>query len=463
MTLTLRPYQQEAVAAIRQAYAQRHRSVLFVLSTGGGKTVVFSYITQQAAARGRVCVLVHRAELLRQASASLTAMGIGHGVIAAGRSMDLSQPVQVASVQTLARRLRHIPPDWFRLLVVDEAHHSNAGTWATVLSHCASAKVLGVTATPCRCDGRGLGEWYQAMVLGPSPGWLTDQGYLAPARVLAPPGFQVQGLRRRMGDFDMTQAGELLQAGQAMGDCLSHYRQHLDGRTAIAFCCSVAHAEAVAQLFNRHGIAAASIDGTMDGHTREQLLADLGSGALKVLTSCSLIGEGVDVPSVSGCILLRPTQSLSLHLQMIGRCLRPAPGKTHAVVLDHVGNTLRNGHHLDERDWTLDGLSKRSREAAPSVKVCPKCFAALSSRAQVCPECGHQFAPERRELQHVEGQLQELQRQVQQRERRREQATAQTIEDLIQIGKRRGMKNPKGWARHVMAARQTKGRWRAVA
>jgi superfamily II DNA or RNA helicase len=458
----LRPYQQDAVAAIRHAYGTGHRAVLFVLPTGGGKTVVFSYITQQAATKGRVCILVHRAELLRQASASLTAMGIRHGLIAAGRSMDLSQPVQVASVQTIARRLRHIPPDWFRLLVVDECHHSNAGTWATVLIHCASAKVLGVTATPCRTDGRGLGEWYSAMVLGPTPAWLTDRGYLAPARVLAPPGFQVQGLRKRMGDFDMRDAEDALRSGQAMGDAVSHYRQHLNGQTAIAFCCSVAHAEAVAELFQSHGITAASIDGTMDAATREQRLADLGAGRLKVLTSCALIGEGVDVPSVAGCILLRPTQSVSLHLQMIGRCLRPQPGKV-AVVLDHVGNCLRNGHHLDDREWTLEGISKRQREAAPSVKVCPACFSAISSQAQVCPECQHRFAPERRELQHVEGELRELQRQAEQRERRAEQGTAQTLEQLVEVGKRRGMKNPRGWAQHVMAARQAKGHWSRVA
>jgi len=454
--IELRPYQQDAVAAIRHAYGTGHRAVLFVLPTGGGKTVIFSHITQQAATKGRVCVLVHRAELLRQASASLTAMGIRHGLIAAGRSMDLSQPVQVASVQTLARRLRHVPPDWFRLLVVDECHHSNAGTWATVLNHCASAKVLGVTATPCRTDGRGLGEWYSAMVLGPTPVWLTDRGYLAPARVLAPPGFQVQGLRKRMGDYDMRDAEDALRSGQAMGDAVSHYRQHLEGQTAIAFCCSVAHAEAVAELFNRHGITAASIDGSMDGPTREGLLADLGAGRLKVLTSCALIGEGVDVPSVAGCILLRPTQSVSLHLQMIGRCLRPQPGKV-AVVLDHVGNCLRNGHHLDEREWTLEGLSKRQRESAPSVKVCPACFSAISSQAQVCPECQHRFAPERRELQHVEGELRELQRQAEQRERRREQGTAQTLSDLVALGKARGLRNPHGWARHVMAAREARG------
>ena len=462
MTPVLREYQQAAVSDIRAAFSKRHRAVLFVLPTGGGKTVLFSHITEQAAAKGnRVCILVHRVELLRQASASLSAMGVRHGLIAANRSMDLSQRVQVASIGTLARRLRHLPAGWFNLLVVDEAHHSNAGTWATVLDHFSAAKVLGVTATPCRGDGRGLGEWYQMMVLGPTAAELTAAGFLAPAKVLAPPiGFDTTGLRKRMGDYDMGQAADMLSGGKAMGDALSHYRQHLQGRTAIAFCCSIAHAEAVAQLFSDAGVAAASIDGSMDAATRELLLSRLGTGDLKVLTSCALIGEGVDVPSVAGCILLRPTQSVSLHLQMIGRCLRPQEGKQ-AVILDHVGNVLRNGHHLEHRDWTLDGVAKRQRDAAPSVRVCPRCFSCMNSRVQTCPDCGHQFVAERRQLEHVEGELQELQ--AAKRDRRREQGAAQTLEQLIEIGRRRGMKSPHGWARHVLAARQAKGHWARVA
>ena len=450
MTPTLRPYQLEAVQQIRQAYQARHRSVLFVLPTGGGKTVVFSHIAEQAAAKGsRICVLVHRQELLRQASASLSSLGVRHGLISPRHGMDLSAHVQVASVQTLARRLLKIPPGFFNLLVVDEAHHSNAGTWAKVLDHFQSARVLGVTATPCRGDGRGLGEWYTHMVQGPTPAELTAAGYLAPARVLAPPGPSLVGLRKRMGDYDMSQAGQILQAGQAMGDCLAHYRRYLDGQTAIAFCCSVAHAEAVARLFTSNGVAAASIDGTMDSVWRQNLLSRLASGELKVLTSCALIGEGVDVPSVSGCILLRPTQSVSLHLQMIGRCLRPQPGKT-AVVLDHVGNYQRLGHHLEEREWTLDGRIVRAKDAAPSVKVCPACFSALPSAAPRCPECGHEFvSAERRALEHIEGELVEMQ----QGQRIREQAFAHTLEELIAVGQRRQMRNPVGWARHVMAAR----------
>ena len=417
--MNLRPYQQQLVNDIRLQYQLGKRSVLAVLATGGGKTVCFSHIAQAAAKKGnRVLIAVHRAELLDQASRSLP---MSHGIIAANRGMDLSHAVQVASVQTLARRLHLLPRDFFQLVIIDEAHHSNAKQWADTLQHFQQAHLLGVSATPCRLDGQGLGDHYQAMVQGPSAQWLTDNGYLARARVLAPPGFSSDGLRKRMGDFDTKEAEH--RVGTIMGDCFSHYRKHLNGQTAIAFCCSVAHAEAVASLFLSHGVPAASIDGKMTTEQRRDLLQALGIGRIKVLTSCALIGEGVDVPSVGGCILLRPTQSVGLHLQMIGRCLRPSGDKV-AVVLDHVGNTLRLGHHLEEREWTLDGAVKRDREQAPSVKVCPVCFATSASAVQVCPDCGHVFAPqETRELKVVEGELQELVT----RQRKREQGSAQKI------------------------------------
>jgi superfamily II DNA or RNA helicase len=145
---------------------------------------------------------------------------------------------------------------------------------------------------------------------------------------------------------------------------------------------------------------------------------------------------------------------------MIGRCLRPQGDKV-AVVLDHVGNTQRLGHHLDEREWTLKGLEKKEQDKAPSVKVCPACFVCMPSGRPVCPECGFKFTPERRELMHVDGELEEVG--VKRRQERREQAQARTLEDLVAIGKRRGMKYPRAWAKHVLAARQAKGQWRHVA
>jgi DNA repair protein RadD len=447
--MQLRPYQSQLVTEIRGQYQLGRKAVLAVLPTGGGKTVCFSYIAQAASVKGnRVLILVHRAELLDQASRSLSSMSVQHGLIQAGRSMDLSHTVQVASVQTVARRLHLLPRDFFQLLVVDEAHHTTAGTWAKVIAHFHAAKLLGVTATPIRGDGRGLGEHYQAMVQGPTAAELTSEGYLAPARVLAPPGFDSAGLRKRMGDFDTKQSEQ--RVGTIMGDCLGHYRKHLSGQTAIAFCCSVAHAEAVAALFQSAGIAAASIDGSMDTGTRRELLQRLAVGDLKVLTSCALIGEGVDVPSVGGCILLRPTASVALHLQMIGRCLRPQPGKR-AVVLDHVGNTLRLGHHLEPRDWTLDGVARRATASKhPASRYAPRASPPPPSTVQVCRECGHVFAPqERRELQQVDGELVEMAV-----TKRREQSSARDLEALRELAQQRGYK--RGWAERVYQARLAK-------
>lgn len=453
--MKLRPYQQQLIDDTRFQLQLGRKKVLIVLPTGGGKTVCFSHIAESASKKGnRVCVLVHRAELLDQASRS---MPVRHGLIAAGRSMDLSHSVQIASVQTLARRLHQLPKDFFQLLIVDEAHHTTAGTWAKVVEHFDSARLIGVTATPIRLDGRGLGEHYESMVVGPSAQWLTENGFLSQAKVLAPPGIQTSGLKKRMGDFDMKQAEGLLQEGQAMGDCLTHYRQHLNGQTAIAFCCSVAHSQAVAGLFQANGVAAASIDGKMDVNRRRSLLASLGRGEIKVLTSCALIGEGVDVPSVGGCILLRPTSSVGLHLQMIGRCLRVSPGKDRAVILDHVGNTLRLGHHLEHREWTLDGEQKAKREKCTSVKVCPKCFAAMSSQASECEECGHRFVVERRELKTVAGTLQELEvEKTQKKQKRIDQGKARTLDELTALGKSRGYKYPVAWARKIYSSRGSK-------
>jgi hypothetical protein len=514
MKVSLRPYQDQGVAEIRLRYMQGRKSVLFVLPTGGGKTVVFSYITELASKLGnRICILVHRDELVEQTSRSLDAIGVSHGIIAAGRSMDLSCSVQVASVWTLSRRLHRIPASFFQLLIVDEAHHAVAGSWAKVIAHYANARVLGVTATPERFDGKGLLGYFDDMVIGPDAAWLTANGFLAPAKVFAPPSkVDTSKLRTRMGDFRMDDAERALQQGGIMGDAVTHYRRHLQGGTAIAFCCSVAHAEAVAKAFNDQGIRARSVDGTMDKAERRRLIEALGTGDVQVLTSCMIISEGTDVPSVSGAILLRPTQSLSLYLQMVGRCLRPAPGKAAAIILDHVGNSLRHGLPTDPRKWSLQGKLKQQRDAAPSVKTCPGCFAAIPSASRTCPECDHVFEAEGRDYITIDGDLVErtfkagevvewlhgghwqggwtvqgvaasnlatsvvierpargnLEVQIVAPHQlryplRRQQAGAQTLEDLIAIGHQRGMKNPYGWARHVMAARQAKGQWRHLA
>lgn len=460
-SIELRGYQDGLLSGITDAMKQGHRKVLAVMPTGAGKGVTIAALVERAVQKDkRVLILAHRTELIKDLSSRIERLGISHGIIAANRSMDLTKLVQVGSVQSVARRLHKLPkPD---LIIQDEAHHLVEGnTWGKVIDYWPDAYLIGKTATPIRSDNRGLGKdhggYFTAMIMGPSSAWLTEHGYLAPARVFRPPGFEVKGLKKKMGDYDMEQASEMLKTGQIMGDCLAHYRQHLDGKTAIAFCCSIAHAQAVAELFNANGVPAASIDGSMrkiPGKC-EQLLADLATGKIKVLANCELIGEGLDIPSVYGCIMLRPTASVGLYLQMIGRCLRPQDGKT-AIILDHVGNVSRLGHHLEEREWTLEGLKKRDREKAPSVKVCPSCFSACNSRDSSCKECGHEFVVERRELEHVSGELVEMDPKQMARARHREQGSARSLDQLTRIGKERGMKYPRKWAEHVLAAREAK-------
>jgi superfamily II DNA or RNA helicase len=457
--VSLRPFQASAVAEIRAAFMAGYHRVLFVLPTGGGKTFTFVHIAEQAAIRGnRVCILVHRQELVDQASRSLDAIGCQHGVIAAGYRQDLSHTVQVASVQSLTRRLHTIPARFFQLLIVDEAHHAVAGTWAKVLAAMPQCRILGVTATPERLDGRGLDDQFDVMIEGPDAGWLTEQGFLVPCRIFAPPGIDLSGIRR----FDTKKGHEaseqILRQGQAMGDAVSHYRRTIEpvhNGTAIAFCVTVEHAHAVTEAFRAQGIAATTLDGTMDRGIRRRTIADLGTGReLKVLATCDLVSEGTDIPSVTGGIGLRPTDSLSLHLQQMGRTLRPCDGKPYAVWNDHVGNTLRHGLPTDPREWSLVGRAPRARQASDAIpiRICSSCFAAIPAAANPCPVCSHQAEQlPARQLQVVSGELQELTGAEMRRHERREVAQARTREQLEQIARERGYRA--GWVQHMLTAR----------
>ena len=465
--IELRPYQQDFATDIANAMRCGYRRVIGSMATGSGKGTVAAHWAARAASKARrVLVLAHRKELIEDLSDRIGGHGVRHGLIASGRSMDLSEPVQVGSVDSVARRLHLLPP--FDLLIQDEAHHLIEGNkWGRVIDAWPRAFLLGLTATPQRLSGEGLGVghggYFEQLVLGPTAEWLTDNGFLARARVLSPPGVDLSRIRSFDTPTGKARAVEILSSGQAMGDPIGHYLREIapiHKGTVVGFCISVSHADAVAEAYRRAGIAAASLDGKTDKTLRRQLLRDLGDGTLKALFSCEIISEGTDIPSVTGAQLLRPTDSLSLYLQQVGRALRPSLGKPHATILDHVGNANRHGLPTDPREWTLEGkVGRKVGEPALSVRVCPRCFSTMRSGQPRCIDCGHEFVAERREITVVEGELVEVQR----RERRQEQATAATLEDLIQIGKRRGMKSPAGWARHVLAAREAKGLRRVAA
>ena len=452
--MTLRPYQNQLANDIRAAFGSGANRPLAVSPTGSGKTVLFSYITSQVLKRGsRVIIVAHRREILDQISATLKRVGVPHGFIQAGKSAS-NQPAMVASIQTLARRLDTVPaPD---LVIIDEAHHSVSKSYVQMFAAWPTAKFIGVTATPERLDGKGLGAMFDRMVMGPSVQWLIDNGFLAQPVYYAPREVvDLSQVHTVAGDFDRSEAEEIVDTPRITGDAVTHYVRFCNRQRAVAFCISVAHAQHVADTFNSCGIPSASIDGTLDPEVRKQRVEDLTSGKILVLTSCELISEGFDLPAVNAAILLRPTHSLSMHLQQVGRALRPYPGKTNAIILDHVGNCLRHGLAEQERDWDLSGREKRLKKSSlVETKQCSKCFAIFAGT--VCPQCGSQREIAVREIEEVDGELQRLSIEdiSKKREERREEGKCKTLDDFRALAKLRGYKL--GWAFFRWQARQRK-------
>ena len=445
--IELRPRQHQALADLRQAYASGSRAPILVAATGFGKTHVSCEIVRQAVAKGRnVWFLAHLREILDDTSARLTAGGISHGHIRAGRSADYTSLVQVVAVQTAVRRPSLPRP---HLIIVDECHLAIAESYRKVIAAAGHPLLLGLTGTPQRLDGRGLREVFDLLVHTCSTADLITEQLLAPVRVFAPPGADLSGIGRRGGDFDQGQAGAVMSRPAVVGDALSHWKKLCAGRRGVAFTTTVAHAEAVTEQWRQAGYRAMTVHGNSDDAERREAIAGLRAGRLDLVACAQLWIAGVDVPEIDAIVWLRPTSSLTAWLQGNGRGLRIAPGKRDLLILDHVGNCARLGHPLMVHEWSLDGRMRGDREKAPSVKVCPKCFSAMASAARECPDCGHEFVVERRELQTIDGELQE----VTSVDRKREQAQANTLDELIAIGRRRNMKNPAGWARHVMAAR----------
>lgn len=448
--MKLRNYQLVAVEQVRAAMAKGARAPLLVLATGGGKTICFSYICQSAAAKGkRVLIVAHRAELISQASEKISSLGITHGIIAPKFTKAYHSPVQVASVQTLIGRLDEVPaPD---LIIIDEAHHAPAGSWAKVLEAYPRARVLGVTATPVRTDGKGLAGSFDTLIqpeIGGRPvtaKWLMDEGYLCEAVVYAPDkSLDLSGLRKgKSGDYTDKAAAAAVDKPTITGDAVEHYRQYANHQPALAFCASVEHAGHVCEAFQVAGYRAAVLAGNVTDAERKRLIQGLASGQIEVLCSCNMVSEGTDIPVCTAAILMRPTQSLGLHLQQVGRVLRPvyaegmptgtaaqrrlaiAQGpKPRAVIIDMVGNVGRweNGvfverHGFPDAEWVWAlGEDKPVRkpkeegemeaEKVEAVAQCAYCFAAFKP-APRCPECGTLRDIKARAIVVTEGELRE--------------------------------------------------------
>lgn len=461
----LRDYQTRIIDETRDAL-RTSTSVLIQSATGSGKTNLATYMIGRAAERGRRAWFVcHRDFLLTQTAATFDTIGVQYGFIAAGREFNVHRAVQIASIDTLRRRLERLtPPD---LIVWDEAHHVAARSWMAVRQWADArtavgrmARHIGLSATPARLDGRGLDGAFSALVRGPSVAWLIERGFLSGYRAFAPTAPVLDGVHTRAGDYARGELAAVMDTDQIAGNIVGTYKEHANGKRAIYFAVSVEHSQHLAAQFNAAGVAARHLDASSSAVERMAAARAMADGDIRVLCNVDLFGEGFDLSAQAGrevpieCVgLCRPTQSLALHLQQVGRGLRPKLEP--AIILDHAGNCMRHGLPDDDREWTLEGRRNTGRSAAavPPVSRCASCFAVFSP-APRCPYCAAPVEQSPHEVTEVAVDMAEVNRQVLQAQRRGEQRAARSYEDLVAIGKARGYAD--GWARHIWAARQAK-------
>ena len=461
--MQLRSYQIKAIDSLRYSFNTKgKKSPLLVMPTGAGKTVVFAAISKAISQNEKnVLILVHRRELIDQASKKLKNIGVNHGVIAAKYESSQNN-IQIASVQTLVRRLvtNTFNPHY---IIIDEAHHAAAGSWRKIIEHFKDAYKIGCTATPIRLDGRGLADYFDDLVKGPGVAKLIKDKYLAPYKVFAPPlKINLDKVKTLGGDYQKKELEKQIDSADIIGDAVQQYKKHADGLPAIAFCISIKHATDVCNKFKDAGYKAAIVHGEMKVDDRDKAIKGLGNGKIQILTSVDVISEGTDVPDVSAAILLRPTKSEGLYLQQVGRVLRPKPDKT-AIILDHVNSTRTHGFVDDKREWSLHSQKKKKKkgEVAPHVETCKKCFATYKP-TPVCPVCGYQAENRERFIKQEEGELEELKRKETEKQQQKLLiATAKTLEELEMVAKILGYK--KGWAYRVYESRKNKvPRYRAA-
>jgi DNA repair protein RadD len=462
-TPVLRDYQLRAINDVREAL-RHHRTVVLQSPTGSGKTVTMAHMMRTAADVNHksAVFLVHRRELVDQASDALRSMDVEHGLISGGRS-GTDDLVQVATIQTLVRRLDRIrAPD---LIVIDEAHHTAAASYRKVLERWPDSYVVGLTATPCRTDQRGLDDLFNALVLGPSVSWLMDRGYLARYRVLAPPSdADVTGVHHRGGDYVRGELADVVDTPAVVGDAVAHYREFVRG-SCLVYCVTRAHARHVEAAYRVAGIDARYCAGDTPAPERNAIVRGLRRGNPPVVVSVDLFGEGLDAPGLSAIQILRHTESLTLHLQMCGRVLRPEAGKDYALILDHVGNTLRHGLPDQDREWTLEGTrggGKKSEDSGPAIRACEHCFAVYASTLPACPVCGAVPTVLPRMPDEVDGKLKEIdQAEIQRRRQlRREEGMAASngLEALVTLAIERGYSPAWAGIRQAIRAAHAQGR-----
>ena len=442
--MQLRPYQCSSISTLKSAYKKSKR-VLFVLSTGGGKTAIFTHIAESSPKR--VLILAHRKELIEQISERLKAP---HGIIMSSVIPDYTQRIQIGSVQSVVKRLQYINPEF---IIIDEAHHAVAGQYEKIMAAFPDVFVLGVTATPCRLDGKGLAHAFDDMVEGPSIKELIQLSYLCPAKVYASE-VDLAKIKSVGGDYNRADLEERMLKTKITGDAVNTWRKYANDKQTIVFCVSIKHATMVANMFTLLGHKAEMISSKNTKEEREAVINNFKEKRTKLLVSVDIISEGFDVPSCEAVILLRPTKSLSLYMQQVGRGLRTFDGKEHAIILDHAGNCFKHGLPTQHREWELTHDKVRAAQQQKwELRQCKRCYAVFSTAQDRCPECGAVPVAEKKELKMAAGELVPVEEvEIKKKEARRELAGEKTLQDWINIAKQRGYKT--GWAYHRFNARQ---------
>lgn len=387
MTFSLRPYQAAKVSEARALMGQGKKSICLVSPTGSGKTIIAAHIIHSALAKKRrVLFLAHRRELIDQCAEKLRALGIwDYNVVLSGHphSRNPTAPMQIASIQTLIRR-EYPPAD---LIIIDEAHHAAAGQYQTLLKNYPDSYVLGLTATPERLDGKGLdGIFHDLLEVATVPD-LIDGGFLVTPTCLGPSPEAAAKLKSalakvkvRGGDYADGALGEAMDHAELVGDIVEHWQEWAVGQKTIVFAASIAHSKHIVEQFKAAWIPAAHLDGTMSTPEREGILSAWRNGDIQVVSNCQILTEGFDFPELYCCVLARPTKSVALYLQMVGRVLRTAPDKSGALILDHAGNILEHGPPHIERIWRLEGASKKRKVEHTHACFLPGCGALFVER-----------------------------------------------------------------------------------
>jgi superfamily II DNA or RNA helicase len=464
---TLRDYQELAIEQVRQAIRAGYRRILIVAPTGSGKTVIAAQIVKLAAEKFRRSMfLAHRRELIYQCADKLEKFGVDHGILMAGEYPYGAADCQVASIQTIAARCittDRLPLPNSDVVIVDEAHRSLAPTYLTLINHYGEEVVIGLTATPIRGDGKGLGHVYDYLVQCPTIQELIDLGHLVQPHTFAPTIPDLTGVRTRGGDYDEGDLDRAMNRRSLVGDVVEHWYRLASDRPTIVFASSVKHSINLSDEFRKMGAKAAHIDGDTPLDERKQIIADLQVGNVQVVCNYAVLTEGFDEPSLSACVLARPTKNLGLYLQMGGRTLRPseATNKKDSLIIDHSGNVYEHGFIQDEHHWVLEegrALNRTNEDRKKELDekkpiTCVMCATVYTGQLP-CPHCGHVPVKKGKYVESRSGDLMEVRMEKRRTAKKREFTMDEKRQWFRELcGHAMNKKKGQGWVAHTYKAK----------